>query len=320
MDSKEQRPGRSIDPGLRRRVSISDGGGPDAVYVDGDVSATSGSRRRVLIIDDGDDRRSSGSPTSSSRRPMDGRVRARRAAVRRALGRRRLVRLVAAIFAVFVAVVVLAVLGSSWFGVRSSDVRVTGNVYTNPTQLNEIIDGVLGTPVVLVDTDALEAQIDEIAWVSESSVRTDWPFGLVIDIREREPVLSFPGQDGLFRVLDADGRVLDVIDGWPFEYLLLVSADTPNLGVAEFAPPGPTGAAALGAVLTAGIRDRVSLIEVDAAGTDLRVTLDDSTMIKFGAARELFPKLVRLETVLAAGEILPGAIVDVSTDEVILGG
>ena len=319
MDSKEQRPGRSIDPGLRRRVSISDGGGPDAVYVDGDVSATSGSRRRVLIIDDGDDRRSSGSPTSS-RRPMDGRVRARRAAVRRALGRRRLVRLVAAIFAVFVAVVVLAVLGSSWFGVRSSDVRVTGNVYTNPTQLNEIIDGVLGTPVVLVDTDALEAQIDEIAWVSESSVRTDWPFGLVIDIREREPVLSFPGQDGLFRVLDADGRVLDVIDGWPFEYLLLVSADTPNLGVAEFAPPGPTGAAALGAVLTAGIRDRVSLIEVDAAGTDLRVTLDDSTLIKFGAARELFPKLVRLETVLAAGEILPGAIVDVSTDEVILGG
>ncbi len=320
MDSKEQRPGRSIDPGLRRRVSISDGGGPDAVYVDRDVSATSGSRRRVLIIDDGDDRRSSGSPTSSSRRPMDGRVRARRAAVRRALGRRRLVRLVAAIFAVFVAVVVLAVLGSSWFGVRSSDVRVTGNVYTNPTQLNEIIDGVLGTPVVLVDTDALEAQIDEIAWVSESSVRTDWPFGLVIDIREREPVLSFPGQDGLFRVLDADGRVLDVIDGWPFEYLLLVSADTPNLGVAEFAPPGPTGAAALGAVLTAGIRDRVSLIEVDAAGTDLRVTHDDSTMIKFGAARELFPKLVRLETVLAAGEILPGAIVDVSTDEVILGG
>lgn len=320
MDSKEQRPGRSIDPGLRRRVSISDGGGPDAVYVDGDVSAISGSRRRVLIIDDGDDRLSSGSPTSSSRRPMDGRVRARRAAVRRALGRRRLVRLVAAIFAVFVAVVVLAVLGSSWFGVRSSDVRVTGNVYTNPTQLNEIIDGVLGTPVVLVDTDALEAQIDEIAWVSESSVRTDWPFGLVIDIREREPVLSFPGQDGLFRVLDADGRVLDVIDGWPFEYLLLVSADTPNLGVAEFAPPGPTGAAALGAVLTAGIRDRVSLIEVDAAGTDLRVTLDDSTLIKFGAARELFPKLVRLETVLAAGEILPGAIVDVSTDEVILGG
>ena len=320
MDSKDQRPGRSIDPGLRRRISISDDGAPDSVYVDGDLGAKAGTRRKVLIIDEKGDERSSPSSSPSSRRSMDGRVRARRAAVRRALGRRRLVRLVGAIVAVVVLVGALAVLGSSWFGVRSTDVRVTGNVYTNPAQLNEIIDGVLGTPVILVDTDSLENQIDEIAWVSESSVRTDWPFGLVIDIREREPVLSFPGQDGLFRVLDADGRVLDVIDGWPFEYLLLVSADTPNLGVAEFAPPGPTGAAALGAVLTAGIRDRVSLIEVDAAGTDLRMTLDDSTVIKFGAARELFPKLVRLETVLAAGEILPGAVVDVSTDEVILGG
>jgi len=320
MDSKDQRPGRSIDPGLRRRISISDDGAPDSVYVDGDLGAKAGTRRKVLIIDEKGDERSSPSSSPSSRRSMDGRVRARRAAVRRALGRRRLVRLVGAIVAVVVLVGALAVLGSSWFGVRSTDVRVTGNVYTNPAQLNEIIDGVLGTPVILVDTDSLENQIDEIAWVSESSVRTDWPFGLVIDIREREPVLSFPGQDGLFRVLDADGRVLDVIDGWPFEYLLLVSADTPNLGVAEFAPPGPTGAAALGAVLTAGIRDRVSLIEVDAAGTDLRMTLDDSTVIKFGAARELFPKLVRLETVLAAGEILPGAEVDVSTDEVILGG
>ena len=310
MVSKDERSGRSIDPGFRRKISISDDGTPDSVYVDGDLTGKGGSRRKVLIIDEDERRRPAANP--APRRSMDGRVRARRAAVR-------LVRAIGALVVLVLAIAVLAVLGSSWFGVRSGDVRVTGNVYTNPVQLDAIIDEVLGTPVVLVDTDAIEEQIDAIAWVAESSVRTDWPFGLVIDIREREPVLSIPGPDGLFRVLDADGRVLDVIDGWPFEYLLLTSDDTPNLGVGEFAPPGPTGAAALGAVLTAGIRDRVSLIEVDAAGTDLRVTLDDGTLIKFGAARELFPKLVRLETVLSAGELLPGATVDVSTDEVILG-
>ena len=317
MYSKDERSGQSIDPGFRSRISISDGGAPDPVYVDGDLSGKGRARRKVLIIDE--DARSGPAANPAPRRAMDGRVRARRAAVRRALGRRRLVRTIGALVVLVLAIAVLAVLGSSWFGVRSADVRVTGNVYTNPVQLNAIIDEVLGTPVVLVDTDAIEEQIDAIAWVAESSVRTDWPFGLVIDIREREPVLSIPGPDGLFRVLDADGRVLDVIDGWPFEYLLLTSDDTPNLGVAEFAPPGPTGAAALGAVLTAGIRDRVSLIEVDAAGTDLRVTLDDDTLIKFGAARELFPKLVRLETVLSTGELLPGETVDVSTNEVILG-
>ena len=233
MDSKDERSGRSIDPGLRRKISISDDGAPDSVYVDGDLSGKGGSRRKVLIIDE--DQRDRPAAQPAPRRSMDGRVRARRAAVRRALGRRRLVRAIGALVVLVVGIAVLAVLGSSWFGVRSADVRVSGNVYTNPVQLNAIIDDVLGTPVILVDTDAIEEQIDAIAWVAESSVRTDWPFGLVIDIREREPVLSIPGPDGLFRVLDADGRVLDVIDGWPFEYLLLTSDDTPNLGVAEFA-------------------------------------------------------------------------------------
>jgi hypothetical protein len=46
------------------------------------------------------------------------------------------------------------------------------------------------------------------------------------------------------------------------------------------------------------------------------VTLDDGTTIRFGAARELFPKLVRLETVMSAGAAPVGAVIDVSTDEV----
>ena len=124
---------------------------------------------------------------------------------------------------------------------------------------------------------------------------------MVIDIREREPVLSIPGPDGLFHVLDADGRVLMSLMGGHLNICSLPQM-TPQTSSAEFAPPGPTGAAALGAVLTAGIRDRVSLIEVDAAGTDLRVTLDDGTVIKFGA-RVSFSQLVRLETVLSAGEV-----------------
>ena len=38
MDSKDERSGRSIDPGLRRKISISDDGAPDSVYVDGDLT------------------------------------------------------------------------------------------------------------------------------------------------------------------------------------------------------------------------------------------------------------------------------------------
>lgn len=297
----------------RRHVTITADDGPDAVYVDGDLSGSGRGSSRVVIVDDDG---SSIEQPREVRRRMEGRIRDRRISVRREAGRRRLVVLVGVVTSVLIVVGILAFLGSSWFGVRVSDVRITGNVYADPGRLASIIDEVAGTPVILVDTDAIERSIEEIPWVDDVVVRTDWPFGLTVDIRERSPVLSFPGPDGLFRVLDAEGRVLDVIDGWPFEYLLLSTPDTPGLSVGEFAPAGPTGAAALADTLTAAVRDRVSLIEVDAAGVDLRVTLEDGTVIRFGAARELFPKLVRLETVFAAGAPVAGSVVNVSTDEV----
>jgi len=60
----------------------------------------------------------------------------------------------------------------------------------------------------------------------------------------------------------------------------------------------------------------VAELRVDAAGTDLQVVLDDTTRIRFGAARDLFDKLVRLETVFTASSPPAGSIIDVSTDEV----
>jgi cell division protein FtsQ len=296
--------------GLRRVLSIVDDDGPDSVYLDGDLNP-GGARHRVVIVDDGAD----GQPRAT-RSASETRLRARRIAVNRQAGRRRLRRLVVLAAVLLVAVGLLASLGSSSFGVREADVRVSGNVYTDQVALRAAIDSVIGTPVILVDTEALEAEIEAIPWVDEASVRTDLPYGLVIDISEREPVLSYPGPDDLFRVLDGEGRVLDVIDGWPFEYLLLVGVEPPALAAGEFAPPGYVGAATLGRTLTGSILDRVSLVQVDEAGNDLVVVLDDDTEIRFGAARDLFAKLVRLETVYASGAASSAAVIDVSTDEV----
>jgi cell division septal protein FtsQ len=296
--------------GLRRVLSIVDDDGPDSVYLDGDLNP-GGARHRVVIVDDGAD----GQPRAT-RSASETRLRARRIAVNRQAGRRRLRRLVVLAALLLVAVGLLASLGSSSFGVREADVRVSGNVYTDQVALRAAIDSVIGTPVILVDTEALEAEIEAIPWVDEASVRTDLPYGLVIDISEREPVLSYPGPDDLFRVLDGEGRVLDVIDGWPFEYLLLVGVEPPALAAGEFAPPGYVGAATLGRTLTGSILDRVSLVQVDEAGNDLVVVLDDDTEIRFGAARDLFAKLVRLETVYASGAASSAAVIDVSTDEV----
>jgi len=297
-------------------VSITDDDLPDAVYIDGDLSATSPGRssgRRVVIVDEGEP---SSVAASSSRRSAEHRSRDRRGDLRRRLARRR-VRVAALVAGVAgLVVTVLAILGSSVFGVRLDAVRVTGNVYTDPVRLAEIIDSVVGRPVLLVDTTEVERSIAEIPWVDDVRVRGDLPNGLLIDIRERRPVASYPASDGLFRVLDPQGRVLDVIAGWPFEYLLIVVTGDADVSAGEFAPAGPSAAARLADTVTGTVRDRIAQIEVDAAGTDLGLVLDDGTVIEFGAARELFPKLVRLETVLNAGAASAGAVVDVSTDEV----
>lgn len=302
-------------------ISITDDDLPDAVYIDGDLSSVGSGRpkagRRVVIIDD----EGPATPVpGATRRPGESRPRERRGAILRRVGGRRSRVLIVVIGALALTVAALALLGSSVFGVRTEDVRVSGNVYTDPVRLAEIIDSVAGTPVVLVDTDSMERTIAEIPWVDDVTVRTDLPNGLRIDIRERRPVASFPASDGLFRVLDPQGRVLDVIAGWPFEYLLIVVADDVALSAGEFAPAGPAAAARLADIVTGSVRDRVAQIEVDAAGNDLRLVLDDATIVRLGAARELFPKLVRLETVLSAGSATPGSIIDVSTDEVTISG
>src|SRR5690606_41494623 len=61
------------------------------------------------------------------------------------------------------------------FAVREDRVFVTGNVYTDEERLAEIIDDLVGTPVLLVDTQRIEREIEEIAWVDEALVRTAFP-------------------------------------------------------------------------------------------------------------------------------------------------
>jgi len=305
------------DPRRRRHervVSITDDDLPDAVYIEGDLDARSSAGRRVIIDDD--DANVVSASGRDLRHQMENRVRDRRAEIRRRIVNRRTARFGVIVVVALIVVGVLTLLGSSLFGIRRESVQVTGAVYTDPVALEAVIDQAVGTPVLLFDTDAARDQLEAIPWVDTALVRTDFPFGLRIDLREREPVLSYPGPDGLFRVLDAEGRVLDVIDGWPFEYLLLISGDSPNLPAGAYAPVGHVGAARLADVLTGTVRDRVAELRVDAAGTDLQVVLDDSTRIRFGAARDLFDKLVRLETVFTASSPPAGSVIDVSTDEV----
>ena len=61
-------------------------------------------------------------------------------------------------------------------------------------------------------------------------VTTDFPHGAKIEIRERRPMVAYLAADGRYRVLDGNGRVLDVIAGRPVDYLELIVDDGRRTG------------------------------------------------------------------------------------------
>jgi cell division protein FtsQ len=290
---------------------------PDPVYVEGSLDRD-GSRSIVFIEDDETGDTVAVDAGRDTRRGIEPRMRERRVAVRRAQSRKRLkwVALVTAV--VVVAVTALALLGSPLFAVRADQLTVTGNVYADPDRLDEIIDDLVGTPTLRVDTQRLEREIEAIPWVERARVTVRFPHAATIDVRERAAMTTYQGPDGRFRVLDRDGRVLDVIDKYPFAYLLISGPDPVDLEPGDFAPAGYAAASELAKNLTASVRGRVDHVDVTADGSRLVLHLDDGSAVFFGEARDFFAKLVRLESVLAANPDREPGPIDVSTDDVTL--
>lgn len=304
------------------RPTISIGGDddlPDAVYLDDELEAASGDAP-VFIDDDGST--DAVLPKEATSRGIEPRLRQRRIGVRRAASRRRLWWAALAAVVVLALVGVLAALGSSWFAVDR--VSVSGAVYTDAAMLDEIVEDLRGTPVLLVDTEDVEERIEAIPWVEAARVTTRFPDSARIEIRERTPIVAILGTDGRSRVLDTDGRVLSVIEGQPVALVWIAGPDTLDLGPGEFAPVGYSAAASLVTKLTPTIRARVDSLLVTPDGSDLVMVLTGPSgpiEIRFGSAigdNAQIEKLVRLERELGDIGDDPVSVIDVSTSEVIV--
>jgi cell division protein FtsQ len=306
------------------RTTIAIGGDdvlPDAVYLDGDFDG--GDPGTVFIDDDGTgDAIGVKDATTPGIEP---RLRERRIGVNRAANRKRIKWVGLIAIGAFILLGVLTVLGSSWFAIN--DVDVTGAVYTDENRLELVVDELLGTAALLADTKQAEEELESIPWVQNARVRVDFPNAAMIEIRERTPVATMAGIDGRFRVLDNEGRVLDVIEGQPVAFVLIGGPSTLDLAAGEFAPVGQASAASLVTKLTPSLRPHVLSIDVTDDGSDLVLYLEPNgwseqtspIRVRFGSAigdGDQIDKLVRLEAQLSDLPVDSITEINVATKEV----
>ena len=120
---------------------------------------------------------------ASSATRIEPRMRERRIAVKRAAGRKRLRWAFVVVGVLALIVAVLAVLGSSLFSIKTVDVE--GTVYADPAAVQKVVDELRGQPVLRVDTDAAERELEAIPWVEAARVSADFPSSASIQVRER---------------------------------------------------------------------------------------------------------------------------------------
>lgn len=311
--------------GSRRIIVIAEDNLPDSVYLDEDkerafhqrhdASDDSG-ERSTIVIADLDGATSTEHQLSTSRGGViDPRIRARRISVRRAEGRRRLIWVGIGVGVLLAAIAAVAVFASPIFDVRN--VSVQGAVYTDPEVLQRVIDDLKGQPVLLVDATAAQKKLEAVPWVESARVATDFPHRVMIDIRERVPIVAFQGGDGQYRVIDLEGRVLDVIAGQPTDYLL-VTGDHPDTARGQFAGAPYASVAELVSSLPPEIRDVTMSVGLDAGTGTLTLLLANDqpggVPVRLGNAQAIDEKLARLLRQVRKG--LDGVCsLDVSTSD-----
>ena len=269
----------------------------------------SSGKKRVVISDDSEviDRKSSRNPSDNGA----SRFRLRRIAVRREEGRRRLRWFTVLGLGVAGIILVLVLLTSPLLSVRK--VEVEGVVYANPELVASIVDSIDGEPILTVDLDAAEEKLLMIPWVRQARVSMHLPSRVTIEVVERAPIAFFRSVDGFNRVIDRDGRVLDVIEGDPVDFTPIIGTG-PNLSAGQNTEQPFLGAAELINALPSELRSRLLTVTVSPEG-EVSLALTNDVEVLFGRPDDFQAKLVGVVNEIKRQGSRRYAIIDVSSGQ-----
>lgn len=222
---------------------------------------------------------------------VDPRFRARRIAVRRDAGRRRLKRLLVLAAVAAVALAAVLVIRSPVLDVDRIRVAGAANVDREAVVAAAGID--VGDPVLLGDLAEAERRIEALPWIESASVSRDLPADVRIRVVERRPAaVVAAGVDAV--LVDRAGRVLDVAPGHPLvPYVRVITSDA-------VPAPGDTVGSELapGIQIAAAVKDThggvVAAVHLEPS---LRLRLVDGGTVELGDAVDLDAKIEAFRTV-----------------------
>ncbi|MET7620250.1 FtsQ-type POTRA domain-containing protein [Streptomyces sp. NPDC005408] len=171
-----------------------------------------------------------------ARKPSEGPARPpRRGSPRRGLrilGRRSLLIAVGAVLLIAAGIWVLY--GSQWL--RARQVTTSGTEVLTPEEVTAAAAVPIGSPLISVDTDAIEARLrQKLPRIDSVDVVRSWPHGIALKVTERKPVLLME-KGAKFIEVDAKGVRFGTVDKAPKAVPLLELAAGQSPSLRRFGP------------------------------------------------------------------------------------
>lgn len=230
--------------------------------------------------------------------PPHPRIRERRVEVRRDEGRRRLRILVTSLGTV-------ALVGAGYGLTRSTlldvdTVHVRGATQTTRDDVLSAAQLDARRAMTDVDVESIAARIEDLPWVKDATVVRKFPGTIEVTLQERTPVAAVPAGEGVWALVDSDGRVLAHQPAAPVE---ITHVEAPPTGA-----PGTRVTSATRAALRVIesmpeiLAGRVPSIAVTEAGA-IELRLDGKIPVAFGPPADTDDKLVALATLVQKADL-----------------
>jgi cell division protein FtsQ len=194
----------------------------------------------------------------------------------RLTGRMKLVLAIAAAV-ILLAGLIWAVAFSPLFGART--VQVSGLRTLTRARVVHAAEVKHGTPLMRLDTGAVQRRVAAIPDVESVEVSTSWPNTVRIVVVERTPVAYVKRGEAAFTLIDAHGRAYRTKTIQPTTLPLLVLPTGDAVG----ASATYSAAATVATALPAALRTKVNSIQALTADS-VTLLMDDQRVVRWGSA------------------------------------